>query len=59
MRRATVDLIEKMIESKKTVDEAKQSLHNLVSLLLTQQRKTGGTEVVEVKRCCDVERRDL
>jgi hypothetical protein len=49
MRRATVDLIEKMIESKKTVDEAKRSLHNLVSLLLTQQRKTGGTEVVEVK----------
>jgi hypothetical protein len=49
MRRATVDLIEKMIESKKTVDEAKRSLHNLVSLLLTQQRKTGGAEVVEVK----------
>jgi hypothetical protein len=59
MRRATVDLIEKMIESKKTVDEAKRSLHNLVSLLLTQQRKTGGAEVVEVERCCGVERRDL
>jgi hypothetical protein len=30
--------------SEKTVDAMRKVLHNLASLLLTQQRKTGGTE---------------
>jgi hypothetical protein len=38
-------------DAKKTVDEMQKVLHNLVSLLLTQQRKTGGTEK-RLFRCC-------
>jgi hypothetical protein len=33
-------------QAKKTVDAMRKALHNLVSLLLTQQRKTGGARRV-------------
>jgi hypothetical protein len=39
-------------EAKKTVDAMQTTLHNLVSLLLTQQRKTGGARERVFSRCC-------
>jgi hypothetical protein len=45
--------------AKKTVDAMQKVLHNLVSLLLTQQRKTGGARREVSSVLLTVKRRDL
>ncbi|MGN6086888.1 hypothetical protein [Trinickia sp.] len=45
--------------AKKTVDAMQEVLHNLVSLLLTQQRKTGGARGEVALVLLAVKRRDL